>query len=286
MKRVFALMLAAVLCLSVLAGCAAKPAAPAASTAPSAAPTAAAKEDWNYISGNGKLTVGITLFAPMNYKDDSGKLIGFETEFANAVGKELGVEVKFQEIEWATKEIELNSKNIDCIWNGLTISEERKANMDFTVPYMQNKQIMVVKAENVAKYTDLANLKGANVVAEKKSAGEDVAKGEDAFKGANYTPVASQAKALMEVAAGTADIAVIDYVMTIGSIGKGTDFEGLSVVPSKDFAPEQYGISFRKNSPETVAKVNAAIQKLANNGTLNTIATKYKLQELLLVKPK
>ena len=285
MKRVFALLLASVLCLSVFVGCGSKPAA-APSAAPSAAATPAAKTDWNYISGKGTMTAGITLFAPMNYKDTTGKLIGFETEFTEAVAKELGVTVKFQEIQWASKEIELSSKNIDCIWNGMTITDERKANMDFSVAYMANKQVMVVKAANVNKYSDLANLKGAIVVAEKESAGEDVAKSEAAFKTANYTPVASQAKVLMEVAAGTADVGIIDYVMTTGSIGKGTDYEGLSVVPAKEFAKEQYGIAFRKGSPETVAKVNAVIQKLADNGTLAKIATKYKLQDLILVKPK
>ncbi len=289
MKRVLALVLTAVFCLSIFAACGSKPAAApssAPSANPSAAPSPAASGDWNYISGKGEMIAGITLFAPMNYKDSTGKLIGFETEFTEAVAKELGVKVKFQEIKWASKEIELNSKNIDCIWNGMTITDERKANMDFSVPYMMNKQVMVVKASNVSKYSDLANLKGARVVAEKQSAGEDVVKAEAAFKDAKYTALDSQAKVLMEVAAGTADVGILDYVMSIGSIGKGTDYEGLSIVPTKDFAEEQYGIAFRKGSPETVAKVNAAIQKLANDGTLASIAAKYKLQDMLLVKPK
>lgn len=106
---------------------------------------AATDSDWAYIQEKGELIIGITYFAPMNYKDDNGELIGFETEFAKAVCEVLGVTAKFQEISWAAKETELAAKNIDCIWNGMTITEERAENMSITIPYMANKQVMVVK---------------------------------------------------------------------------------------------------------------------------------------------
>ena len=99
--------------------------------------------DLQYVKDKGELVIGITIFAPMNYYDDSEELIGFETEFAKAVCEKLGVEAKFVEINWDSKEMELNSKSIDCIWNGMTITEERLENMSFSVPYMQNKQVMV-----------------------------------------------------------------------------------------------------------------------------------------------
>ncbi len=102
--------------------------------------------DYKYIMDKGELIVGITYFAPMNYTDENGELIGFETEFAKAVGEKLGVTVKFQEINWSAKETELAAKNIDCIWNGMTITEERQENMSISIPYMQNKQVKVVKA--------------------------------------------------------------------------------------------------------------------------------------------
>ena len=102
--------------------------------------------DWEYIKNKGELIIGITYFAPMNYKDDNGELIGFETEFAKAVCAELGINAKFQEISWAAKETELNAKNIDCIWNGMTITDERAETMSISIPYMQNKQVKVVKA--------------------------------------------------------------------------------------------------------------------------------------------
>ena len=263
MKKIVALLLAAMM-LFALAGCA-----------------KTEKTDWAYIEDKGELIVGITLFAPMNYHDENGELTGFETEFAKALGEKLGVDVKFQEITWSAKETELNSKNIDCIWNGMTITPERLETMDISVPYMENKQVLVVKAENVDAMADLA---GKSIVAEKESAGETVAQNEAAFAEASYTPVDSQAKALMEVASGTADGAVIDYVMSIGSIGEGTDYADLVVVEGAAFSPEQYGIAFRKDSPETLQKVNDAIAALAADGTLNDIAAKYKLADLLLVK--
>ena len=102
--------------------------------------------DWAYVQNNGKLIIGITYFAPMNYKDDNGELVGFETEFAKAVCQVLGIDAEFQEISWAAKETELASKNIDCIWNGMTITEEREENMSISIPYMQNKQVKVIKA--------------------------------------------------------------------------------------------------------------------------------------------
>ena len=101
--------------------------------------------DWEYIKNKGELVIGITYFAPMNYENADGELVGFETEFAKAVCEVLGVNAKFQEISWAAKETELAAKNIDCIWNGMTITEERAEAMSITIPYMANKQVLVVK---------------------------------------------------------------------------------------------------------------------------------------------
>ncbi len=239
--------------------------------------------DLDYIKANGKMIIGYTEFAPMNYKDDNGELIGFETEFAKAVCEELGVEPVFQLIDWAAKETELKSKTIDCIWNGMTITPERLAEMEISTPYMANKQVLLVKAENADKYTTAEALEGANIVAEIESAGESVAKEDAFFAGANYTAVDSQAKALMEVKSGVADGCVVDYVLSIGMIGEGTDYEDLVVVDELAFADEEYGIAFRKGA-DTCAAVNAAITKLVENGELAKIAETYKLTEQIIAK--
>lgn len=236
--------------------------------------------DAEYIEEKGTLVIGYTLFAPMNYLDENEELTGFEVEFGKAVCEKLGVEPVFQLIDWNAKETELNSKAIDCIWNGMTIDEYRLENMSVSTPYMANKQVLVVKADKAAALT---SVDGLSIVAEAESAGETVATKDAFFANANYTAVDSQAKALMEVKAGTADGCVVDYVCSIGMIGEGTDYADLAVVESKSFAEEEYGIAFRKGSDMT-AKVNAAITELVNDGTLADIAAKYKLSEQLIAK--
>ena len=239
-----------------------------------------ATSDADYIMNNGKMIIGMTLFAPMNYYDNAtNELVGFETEFGKAVCEKIGITPEFVEINWDSKEIELNAKNIDCIWNGMTITEERKANMEISDPYMKNRQVMVVKKENLEKFSE--GVIGAAVVAEAGSAGEELATGDEFFKDSAFTPVDSMAKALMDVAAGTSDVAIVDYVTSIGSIGAGTDFEDLVAIEEREFAPEQYGIAFRKGS-DMATIVNNTIDELIADGTLDAIAAKYKLQNLLI----
>lgn len=280
MKKIISLLLVAVVASATLAGC------NSADNNTEDVKNTTTSSDWSYIEDKGEMVIGITYFEPMNYKDDSGKLTGFETEFAEKVCEKLGVKATFQKIDWDSKEVELNSKTIDCIWNGLTITDERKENMDITNPYMENKQVMITKAENADKYKEASDLAGATVVAEKKSAGEEVAENNSFFTKADYVPVDSQAKALLEVKSGTADVAVIDYVMSIGTIKNGSDYKDLKVVEGDGFSPEQYGIAIRKDSPETLKKLNDAIQQVANDGELDKIAEKYNLQDLLLVESK
>ena len=246
------------------------------------APEATAS-DLAYIKEKGEMIIGYTEFAPMNYKNDAGEFVGFETDFAKAVCEELGVEAKFQLISWEAKETELAAKTIDCIWNGMTITPERLEAMSISTPYMANKQVLIVKAENADKYLKPEDMEGAKVVAEVESAGEGVAKEDAFFAKAAYTSVADQATALMEVASGVSDACVVDYVLSIGMIGEGTDYEDLVVVDSLAFADEEYGIAFRKDS-DTTAAVNEAISALVANGKLQEIAANYKLEKQLIAK--
>lgn len=279
MKKIIALLMAAAMTATVLVGCGGS------SSNTSVGAGESASGDWSYIEEKGDFVIGITYFEPMNYLDDNGELTGFETEFATKVCEEMGVTPKFQKIDWDSKEVELNAKTIDCIWNGLTITDDRKENMGISVPYMENKQVMVVKADKADEFAaDSALTSNVTVVAEKKSAGEDVAKEDGYFAEATYVSVDSQAKALLEVKSGTADVAIIDYVMSIGTLHDGSDYADLAVVEDKSFAPEQYGIAIRKDSTETLEKLNAAIQKVADDGELEKIAEKYNLKDLLLVE--
>lgn len=246
------------------------------------APEATAS-DLAYIKEKGEMIIGYTEFAPMNYKNDAGEFVGFETDFAKAVCEELGVEAKFQLISWEAKETELAAKTIDCIWNGMTITPERLEAMSISTPYMANKQVLIVKAENADKYLKPEDMDGVKVVAEVESAGEGVAKEDAFFANAAYTSVADQATALMEVASGVSDACVVDYVLSIGMIGEGTDYEDLVVVDELAFADEEYGIAFRKDS-DTTAAVNEAITALVENGKLAEIAANYKLDAQLIAK--
>ncbi len=283
-KKILALIMAviAVVMCFTLAACNGEK--PSDGNTPSDAASAgdAAASDLAYITDKGNLVIGYTLFAPMNFQDENNELTGFEVEFGKAVCAKLGVEAKFQLIDWNAKETELNAGTIDCIWNGMTITPERQATMSVSNPYMANKQVLLVKAENADKYITAEAVTGANIVAEAESAGETVAKQDAFFAGANYTPVDSQAKALMEVASGTADGCVVDYVLSIGMIGEGTDYADLVVVDEIAFADEQYGIAFRQGSDVTAA-VNTAISELIASGELQEIAAKYKLSEQIIL---
>ncbi len=262
-----------------------KAAATADSSSDSTSDSGKTVADWEDIQKKGEMTIGITYFQPMNYKDENGELTGFETEFAEAVCSELGVKAKFQEINWDSKEVELQAKTIDCIWNGMTITDDRKATMGISVPYMENKQVMVVKKDNAEKYSTAEGVKGALVIAEKESAGQEVAESDEFFKEAKFIGADSQAKALMEVKAGTSDIAIIDYIMSKGTIKEESDYSDLTVIEAKSFAPEEYGVAFRKGA-DTTQKVNEAMQKVADSGKLKEIADKYNLGDMLMLKAK
>ncbi len=243
------------------------------------------KTDFAYLEAKDEFVIGITIFAPMNYYDADEKLIGFETEFAEAVCKKLGLTPKFQVIDWEAKENELNGLAIDCIWNGMTVDADRLEKFDISTRYLKNQQVLIVKKENAAKFTsDPASMKDVKLCAEKGSAGENVVKADDYFKQAKLTVVDTQAKALLEVKSGTSDACVIDLITALGSIGEGTDYADLTVVEGLGFGEaEEYGIAFRKNSPETLKKFNAAIDELAQDGTLKKIAEKYGVQDYLLI---
>ncbi|MBQ1311793.1 MAG: transporter substrate-binding domain-containing protein [Blautia sp.] len=252
--------------------------------------SAAEDSDWAYVEGKGKLVVGITMFAPMNYEEDN-ELIGFDSELTKAVCEKLGVEPEFIEINWDSKEIELNSKNIDCIWNGMCITEERKENMSISDPYLLNTQALVMKTDREEEI--MADVSGLTVVAEQGSTGEGKLLGtieddetvevsaEEYFKNSNYVAVDSMAKALMEVKAGTADLAVVDSVCALAMVGEGTDYADMTVNLDNNFGEQQYGIAFRKGSDVT-EKVNAAIKELYEDGTVGTIAEKYGLTDILV----
>ena len=275
MKRFLSMFVAGAMALSLAACGGAASTSTAASASGSAAGSAAsasADSDLAYIQGKGKMVIGYTVYAPMNYTDDEGSFTGFDTELATAVCEKLGVEPEFVEINWDTKVVELDAKSIDCIWNGMTLTEDIMANTATTKAYAKNAQVVVVK-EGTA-YTSTADLAGKTVVAEAGSAGEAAIQGDESLAKADYVSKSVQTDCLMEVAAGTADAAVLDLTLANAMIGEGTDYAGLKIVD--ELNAEEYGVAFRKGS-DAAAAVDAAFDELKADGTMQALAEKYEL---------
>ena len=244
-----------------------------------------ASDDLSMVMANGKLVIGMTIYAPMNYYDNSGKLIGFDTEYAQAVCAKLGVEPEFVEINWDTKVVELDSRSIDCIWNGMTMTEELAQNISFSDPYIKNMQVLVVKKDNADKFTSTESLAKGVVAAEAGSAGETAIKDDANLSKATYVSVAKQTDALMEVKAGTSDAAVLDYVLAAAMVGEGTDYSDLCMVKGVELSVEEYAIGLRKGS-NLAEKINEATKELIADGTIAKIAEKYDLTLQLISNQK
>ena len=275
MKKLISTVLAMGMAAS-LAACGSG-ASTAASTAESTASTAetteaAADSDLDYIKGKGKMTIGYTVYEPMNYTDAEGNFTGFDTELATAVCEKLGVEPDFVEINWDTKVVELDAKSIDCIWNGMTLTDDIMANTACTKAYAKNAQVVVMKADS--DYSSTADLVGKTVVAEAGSAGESAINDDESLSQADYVSKSVQTDCLMEVAAGTADAAVLDLTLATAMIGEGTDYANLAI--KDELNAEEYGVAFRKGSDAAEA-VNAAFDELKEDGTMQSLADKYSL---------
>ena len=256
MKKMITLVLAILLLATLLTACGGS----------------APETDLAYIKDKGKLVVGITDYEPMDYKDENGEWTGFDAEFARLFAEELGVDCEFYIIaDWGKKFMELETKQIDVVWNGMTITEEAQLNSSVSNPYVVNAQVVVMKADVVANYADTASLSGLTIAVENGSAGQDAA---NAIEGANVVPLQDQGSALLEVKAGTADACVIDITMAYAMTGEGTDYADLAAGIS--LTEELYGVSFRKDSDVTAA-FNDFMAKLMADGTLQALADKYAL---------
>lgn len=234
-----------------------------------------AQTDSEYVKGKGTLVVGITDFEPMDYKDENGNWIGFDADLATAFAESLGVEVKFIEIDWDNKVMELDGKTVDCIWNGMTLSDEVLSAMECSNAYCNNAQVVVINKDVAADYQTIDSLASLKFAVEAGSAGEIEAKNNSL----DFTPVESQANALMEAAAGTSDGAIIDSLMAAAMVGEGTSYEDLTYTVKLN--DEKYGVGFRKGS-DLAAMLNEFLAKASTDGTMETIAEKYGVQAALI----
>ena len=240
--------------------------------------------DMQYVKDKGTLVVGITYFAPMDYKEEgSDEWIGFDADMAKAFAESLGVNVEFQEITWDYKVEELNSKAIDCEWNGMTLSDDVMAALGTSVPYCTNYQTLIYPADKAADFEGLTSLEGLNIAVESGSAGEDAA----LALGATTVPVQAQSNALMEVSAGTSDAAVIDVLMAAEMTGEGTSYAdlvySLNLNDAQGLESEEYGVGFRQGS-DLVDAFNTFWAEKVADGTVLETATTYGLQDAVILE--
>ena len=262
MKKIIAIVLTVIMMLALCA-CGAK--------------DSGADSDLKYVQDKGTLIVGITDFAPMDYQDESGEWIGFDADMAKAFAENIGVKAEFVEINWDNKVLELNAKSIDCVWNGMTLTDEVTKTMSCGEAYCNNAQVVVVNKDVADKYQDVESLKELNFAVESGSAGEAAA----TEAGLNYTAVLTQADALMEVSAGTSDACIIDLLMAGAMIGEGTSYPDLTYTVA--LTSEEYGVGFRSGS-DLAAKFNEFYKAAYADGTVMEIANQYGVQESVIAK--
>ena len=285
-KRLLALLMAGAMSVSMLSGCGGSKTTATDDTKTDAdagtGTTAAAESDLDYVKSNGKLVIGITDFAPMDYKEEgSDEWVGFDADMAKAFAESLGVEAEFIEINWDNKLMELDSKGVDAVWNGMTLTDEVKTSMNCSDPYANNAQVVVVPADKADAAKDVDSIKGLSFAAEAGSAGAAAAEN----LGLNVTEVQSQADALMEVAAGTSDACVIDLLMAGAMIGEGTSYPNLTYTLNLNEAngeeDEKYVVGFRKDSDLTKA-FNEFYKAASDDGVVLSLAQKYGVQEAIV----
>ena len=273
-KRLLSGMLAGLMALSMVA-CGSSADTAASDSAAADTTDTATESDVDYIKNKGTLIVGITDFAPMDYKDDNGEWIGYDADLAREVADSLGVDVEFVEIDWDNKILELQNKSIDVVWNGMTLTPEVTNAMECTKAYLNNAQVVVVNKDKADEITSVEAAAALSFAVESGSAGEAAAE-ENGF---NYVAVKTQADAVMEVSAGTSDACIIDLLMAGAMVGEGTSYENLT--HTVELTTEEYGIGCRKDS-DLAAYINDELKALYDAGTMEEIANKYGVQDAIV----
>lgn len=243
--------------------------------------------DWEKIEQKDEIVIGVDdTFVPMGFRDENDELVGFDIDLAKAVAEELGVKAKIQPIDWSMKETELQNGTIDLIWNGYTVTEERKAKVAFTKPYLKNEQVIVtLKKNNINDYEDM---KGKVIGAQEGSSGEanlidepelmlDLVKDNEAVLYPTFM------ETFLDLNNGRLDGFIIDSVFAEYYISKEDNPEKYVILPSK-FGEEDYAVGARKEDKKTVVKINQAIKSLADQGKTQEISMKWFNEDKVLAQ--
>lgn len=234
---------------------------------------------WDEIESRGYVIVGLDdTFAPMGFRDNQGNIVGFDVDLAKEVFNRLGVEVRFQPIDWDSKVLELNSGTIDMIWNGLSITEERQEQMLFSIPYLANRQIILIsQTSNISQISDLS---GKKVGVQISSAAEDAVKANSVSSSfASLIKYDQYTQALLELKNGSVDAVVIDEIMGRYIISQS---DGEYRVANENFGEETFGIGFRKASDSIRNQINLVLEAMISDGTASQISIQWFDEDIFL----
>lgn len=219
-----------------------------------------------------KLVIGIDdKFAPMGFRDEKNEIVGFDIDYARAAAEKMGYEVTFQPIDWKAKESELNSGRIDMIWNGYTITDERKEKVLFTKPYLKNAQVIVTLADS--EITKLSDLAGKVVGLQSLSSASDALNANEIKSQIKtVTEFTDNVLALSDLKNGRIDAVVIDDVVARYYISKE---EGTYKILDESLAPEEYGVGIKKGNEALLNELQKALDELNQDGTAAKISEKW-----------
>ena len=275
-KRVLAAVLASTMAVTMLAACSNSDAGSGDSSASGSSDSTSASES----TEKEKFILGLDdSFPPMGYRDENNEIVGFDIDLAQAVCDELGMELVVQPISWDSKEMELNNGNITCIWNGLSVDEERQEKMNLSKPYMKNHMVVVVNKDS--DITSREDLIGKNVGVQKASTAEAAAADDEFISQSNMVPYDTNVLALTDLPTGRIDAVVVDEVVANYQLKGSDDFAILDDMLSE----EDYAIAFAKEGSDDIkAKVEAALDKLVENGKAAEISEKWFGKNVLVIE--
>lgn len=222
------------------------------------------------IKTKGKLVLGLDdAFPPMGFQDENQEIVGFDIDVAKEVAKRMGVELVIQPISWEAKELELSTKNIDCIWNGMTYNKDRAKAMTLSMPYMKNTQVAVVLADS--DVNTLADLAGKVVAIQNGSTASDAIDDNKEFKDSlkELIKVEDNVQALLDLKVSGSDAVVMDEVVARYYTEKEP---GTYKILDETLADEEYVIGFRKGEESLCKEVEKYLKEMKEDGTLAKIS--------------
>ncbi len=238
-----------------------------------ASQTSGAGDSWEQVKEKGEFVMGLDAnFPPMGFEDENGEIVGFDVDIAKEVCSRLDIKLKLQPINWDAKEQELNTKKIDAIWNGFTITEERKKEVLFSEPYMNNRQVLVVMADS--DFNSPADLEGKKLGLQAGSSAADALNASEDFKAklGEVVEFDDNMMALMDLEKGGVDVVLMDEIVARYYIQKKD--KGYRVL-DEELAREEYGIGFRKEDTELMQQFQKTLEEMAKDGKLAEISNSW-----------